>query len=85
MDTFGKYHPLWVATGCFVKLTGQFAFLSHGFTCEKATVTDNGYLVIAIDAESASGYDTLASQFLEEAKKEGVSKQYVVLFKVIAD
>ena len=30
-------------------------------------------IVIAIDAESASGYDTLASQFLEEAKKEGVS------------
>lgn len=44
-----------------------------GFTCEKAVVTDNGYLIIAIDAESASGYDALASQFLEEAKKEGVS------------
>ena len=40
-----------------------------GFTCEKAVVTDNGYLIIAIDAESASGYDALASQFLEEAKK----------------
>ena len=44
-----------------------------GFICEKAVVTDNGYLIIAIDAESASGYDALASQFLEEAKKEGVS------------
>ena len=30
-------------------------------------------MAISIDAESASGYDTLASQFLEEAKKEGVS------------
>ena len=28
---------------------------------------------IAIDADSDSGYDMLASQFLEEAKKEGVS------------
>ena len=43
------------------------------YICEKAVVTDNGYLIIAIDAESASGYDALASQFLEEAKKEGVS------------
>ena len=44
-----------------------------GFSCEKAAVTDNGFLVIAIDADSDSGYDMLASQFLEEAKKEGVS------------
>ena len=43
------------------------------YICEKAAVTDNGFLVIAIDADSDSGYDMLASQFLEEAKKEGVS------------
>lgn len=57
------------------EITGADKYINTitGFTCEKATVTDNGYLVIAIDAESASGYDTLASQFLEEAKKEGVS------------
>lgn len=44
-----------------------------GFTCEKAAVTDNGFLIIAIDATSESGYDFLASQFLDEAKREGVS------------
>lgn len=44
-----------------------------GFTCEKATVTDNGFLIIAIDAVSESEYDSLALQFLNEAKKEGVS------------
>ena len=57
------------------EITGADKYINTitGFTCEKATATDNGYLVIAIDAESASGYDTLASQFLEEAKKEGVS------------
>lgn len=44
-----------------------------GFTCEKAAVTDNGYLIIAIDATSDSGYDNLASQFLDEAKQEGVT------------
>lgn len=43
------------------------------FTCEKAAVTDNGYLIIAIDAISDSGYDYLASQFLDEAKREGVT------------
>ena len=53
------------------EITGADKYINTitGFTCEKATVTDNGYLVIAIDAESASGYDTLASQFLEEAKR----------------
>jgi len=44
-----------------------------GFTCEKAAVTDNGYLIIAIDATSNEGYDNLASQFLDEAKREGVT------------
>lgn len=44
-----------------------------GFTCEKAAVTDNGYLIIAIDATSDEGYDNLASQFLDEAKREGVT------------
>ena len=44
-----------------------------GFTCEKAAVTDNGYLIIAIDATSNEGYDNLASQFLDEAKQEGVT------------
>lgn len=44
-----------------------------GFTCEKAAVTDNGMLIIAIDATSESGYDKLASQFLDEAKREGVT------------
>lgn len=57
------------------KVTGADKYIDviTGFTCEKAAVTDNGYLVIAIDASSDSGYDMLASQFLEEAKKEGVS------------
>lgn len=44
-----------------------------GFTCEKAAVTDNGYLIIAIDAISDKGYDYLAWQFLDEAKREGVT------------
>ena len=56
------------------KVTGadKYIDLITGFTCEKASVTDNGYLVIAIDADSDSGYDMLASQFLDEAKDEGV-------------
>ena len=56
-----------------------------GFTCEKAVVTDNGYLIIAIDAESASGYDALASQFLEEAKKEGLTRSIVGIRKAGKD
>jgi len=44
-----------------------------GFTCEKAAITDNGYLIIAIDAIKDSNYDGLASQFLDEAKQEGVT------------
>lgn len=43
-----------------------------GFTCDKAALTDNNYLVIAIDA-IGNDYNTLASQFLEEAKKEGLT------------
>lgn len=44
-----------------------------GFTCEKAIVTDNGFLVIAIDAIQGTDYNSLASQFLDEAQNEGVS------------
>lgn len=51
----------------------EYIDIITGFTCEKAALTDNGYLVIAINATSDSGYDFLASQFLDEAKSEGVS------------
>lgn len=56
------------------EITGADKYIDTitGLTCEKAAVTDNGYLVIAIDADSDSGYDMLASQFLKEAKDEGV-------------
>lgn len=56
------------------KVTGADKYIDTitGFTCEKATITDNGYLVVAIDADSESGYDSLACQFLNEAKSEGV-------------
>lgn len=56
------------------EVTGADRYINTitGLTCEKAAVTDNGYLVVAIDADSGSGYDILASQFLEEAKREGV-------------
>ena len=58
-----------------VEVTGADSYIETitGFTCEKAAVTDNGYLVVAIDANSDSGYDTLASQFLSEAEREGVT------------
>ena len=42
-----------------------------GFSCIKASITDNNYLFIAIDAVGTN-YDMLALQFLEEAKNEGV-------------
>ena len=51
----------------------EYIDIITGFTCEKAALTDNGFLVIAIDATSDSGYDFLASQFLNEAKAEGVT------------
>lgn len=58
-----------------VEVTGADSYIETitGLTCEKAAVTDNGYLVVAIDANSDSGYDTLASQFLSEAEHEGVT------------
>lgn len=58
-----------------VEVTGADRYIETitGFTCEKAAITDNGYLVIAIDAERDSGYDMLASQFLKEAENEGVT------------
>ena len=58
-----------------VEVTGADRYIETitGFTCEKAAVTDNGYLIIAIDADQDSGYDMLASQFLEEAENEGVT------------
>ena len=58
-----------------VEVTGADSYIETitGLTCEKAAVTDNGYLVIAIDADKDYGYDTLASQFLEEAENEGVT------------
>lgn len=57
------------------EVTGAEEYIKtiSGLTCEKAAVTDNGYLIIAIDATSDSGYDNLASQFLDEAKQEGVT------------
>lgn len=58
-----------------VEVTGADSYIETitGFTCEKAAVTDNGYLIIAIDADQDSGYDMLASQFLKEAENEGVT------------
>lgn len=56
-----------------VKGADKYIETITGFTCEKAAVTDNGYLIIAIDANQDSGYDMLASQFLTEAKNEGVT------------
>lgn len=58
-----------------VEVTGADRYIETitGFTCEKAAVTDNGYLIIAIDADQDSGYDMLASQFLKEAENEGVT------------
>lgn len=44
-----------------------------GLTCEKAIITEDGYLAVGIDANAESGYDGLASQFLSEAKREGVT------------
>jgi hypothetical protein len=44
-----------------------------GLSCEKAIVTEDGYLAVGIDADNDSGYDGLASQFLQEAQREGVS------------
>lgn len=41
-----------------------------GFTCEKAVVTDNGYLIIAIDAESAPDMTHLLRNFLKKLKKK---------------
>ena len=57
------------------EVTGAEEYIKtiSGFTCEKAAVTDTGMLIIAIDAISDSGYDYLASQFLDEAKQEGVT------------
>lgn len=58
-----------------VKVTGTEKYIETitGLSCDKAAVTDNGFLVVAIDATSDSGYDNLASQFLDEAKREGVT------------
>lgn len=69
---------VWVLLSCGnskTEVTGAEEYIKtiSGFTCEKAAVTDNGYLIIAIDAASDSGYDNLASQFLDEAKQEGVT------------
>jgi len=57
-----------------VEVTGADKYINviTGFTCKKAAVTDNGYLVIAIDAIGTTNYDKLASQFLAESKREGV-------------
>lgn len=58
-----------------VKVYGADGYIETitGFTCEKAIVTDNGFLVIAIDAIQGTDYNSLASQFLDEAQNEGVS------------
>lgn len=58
-----------------VKVYGADKYIETitGLTCEKAIVTDNGFLVIAIDAIQGTDYNSLASQFLDEAQNEGVS------------
>lgn len=58
-----------------VKVYGADGYIETitGFTCEKAIVTDNGFLVIAIDAIQGTDYNSLASQFLDETQNEGVS------------
>ena len=58
-----------------VKVSGADGYIETitGFTCEKAIVTDNGFLVIAIDAIQGTDYNSLASQFLDEAQNEGVA------------
>ena len=43
-----------------------------GFTCRKASITDANMLIIAIDAIGSTNYYALASQFLDDAKREGV-------------
>lgn len=43
-----------------------------GFSCRKASITDGNMLIIAIDAIGSTNYDVLASEFLDEAKREGV-------------
>ena len=55
------------------EVTGAEEYIKtiSGFTSEKAIVTDNGMLIIVIDAVSDKGYDYLACQFLDEAKREG--------------
>lgn len=62
------------ASGGKTQVSGADKYIETitGFTCEKAAVTDNGFLVIAIDATS-DNYDKLATQFLDEAKNEGVT------------
>ena len=49
------------------EVTGAEEYIKtiSGLTCEKTAVTDNGMLIIAIDATSDKGYDNLASQFFD--------------------
>ena len=58
-----------------VTVTGADKYIETitGFTCEKAAVTNSGHLIIAIDAIKDVNYNELASQFMEEAKREGVT------------
>ena len=51
----------------------KFIKLIVGSECYKAEITDNNILIIGIDAVNTnSNYDALVSQFLSEAKSEGV-------------
>jgi len=69
---------LFIAISCSnsnVNVTGADKYIETitGFTCEKAAVTNSGHLIIAIDAIKDVNYNELASQFMEEAKREGVT------------
>lgn len=62
-----------VHIGTHKQIADEYINTITGFTCVKAMLTDNDFLIIAIDAISGDNYDFLASQFLDEAKSEGLT------------
>lgn len=62
-----------IYTGTRKQIADNYINTITGFTCAKAMLTDNDFLIIAIDPVSDSNYDFLASQFLDEAKTEGLT------------
>lgn len=62
-----------VCMGTHKQIADKYIDTITGFTCVKAMLTDNDFLIVAIDAVSDSNYDFLASQFLDEAKSEGLT------------